>query len=121
MESIEKELDRLVQMLCINHICHICGTRSATAVHHIIGRANPVLRYDVTNLLPVCNECHRAIHDKGVDVSGYVHPWRWEYLQRIKNKSYKDILTFEMQMSEKEYFKQCRQVLKGLLGENIRN
>lgn len=118
MKAIEKELDRLVQTLCINHYCHICGTHNAEAIHHIIGRANKVLRYDFTNLLPVCHECHRKIHDTGLDVSKYVLPERWQYLQQIKNKSYKDLLVFELGQTEDEFLKACKaQLIKVLQGE----
>lgn len=117
MKAIQKELDKLVQMLCIDHGCHICA-RKAEAVHHIIGRANPLLRYSIVNLLPVCYDCHRKIHDEGLDVSKYIHPHQWEYLQRIKNKSYKDVLTFELGMSENEFLKDCRSRLRSLVSEN---
>ena len=30
---------------------------------------------------------------------------------QVKNESYKDFLTFEMQMTEDEYLKQCKQTL----------
>lgn len=116
MKTIEKELDRLVQMLCINHRCHICG-KDAEAIHHIIGRANKILRYDFINLLPVCNLCHRKIHDEGLDVSKYVSPERWQYLQQIKNKSYRDLLIFEYMQTEDEFLKDCRNHLKRILND----
>lgn len=115
MKAIEKELDRLVQELCKNHRCHVCGARKATAVHHIIGRANKLLRYDFSNLLPVCDDCHRQIHDKGLDVSAYMHKERWLYLQRVKNLSYKDLLTFELGMTEDEFLRYCRKTLRELV------
>ena len=115
MKAIEKELDRLVQGLCKNHRCHVCGVRPATAIHHIIGRANKMLRYDIVNLLPVCNECHRDIHDKGLDVSAYLHKGRWQYLQEVKNQSYKEILTFELCMTEDEFLRDCKRRLKELV------
>lgn len=115
MKAIEKELDRLVQMLHLGQRCHICGYHNAEAVHHIIGRANQLLRYDVVNLLPVCNSCHRKIHDNGLDVSDYIDSIRWNYLQRVKNESYRDILTFELQMSEDEYLRWCKRTLKTLI------
>ena len=117
MKAIQKELDKLVQMLCIDHRCDICGCRAAEAVHHIIGRSNDLLRYDFSNLLPVCYECHRNIHDKGLEVSKYIHPDRWQYLQQIKNKSYKDVLTFDLGMSEAEFLKDCRSTLRRVTSE----
>jgi hypothetical protein len=117
VKAIEKELDRLVQQLCANHRCHVCGCRQATAIHHIIGRANKILRYSPINLLPVCDECHRDIHDKNLDVSSYMHKDRWLYLQKVKNLSYKDILTFELGMSEDEFLQDRKKMLKKMLGK----
>ena len=114
MKAIEKELDKLVQGLCKNQRCHICGVRRATAVHHIIGRANKMLRYDPVNLLPVCNDCHSQIHDKGLEVSAIIPKEQWRYLQQIKNQSYKDVLTFELGMSEDEFLRDCKKRLREL-------
>lgn len=115
MKAIEKELDRLVQELHKNQRCHICRFKDATEIHHIIGRRNKLLRYDLVNLLPVCHEHHIMIHDKGLNVEDFIHKEQWQYLQQIKNKSYKDILTFELGMTEEEYLKQCKKTLKRVM------
>lgn len=112
MKPIEKELDYLVQQFCENRRCQICGIHKAEAIHHIIGRANKVLRYDFINLLPVCNACHRKIHDEGLDISKYITPTRWQYLQQVKNKSYRDLLIFEYGMTEDEFLKSSKAQLK---------
>ena len=117
MKSIEKELDRLVQLLSVDQRCQICG-KNAEAIHHIIGRANKVLRYEFINLLPVCNACHRKIHDEGLDVSKYVAPERWQYLQQIKNKSYRDLLIFEYMQTEDEFLKSAKAQLIKVLGKD---
>ena len=117
MKANEKELDRLVQMLCVNHRCHICGAHDAQAIHHIVGRANMALRYDFVNLLPVCHECHRQIHDKGLDVSKFIAPQRWQYLQQIKNKSYRDLLIFEYMQTEREFLQSAKQELIKVLSK----
>ena len=114
MKAIEKELDRLVQMMHLGRRCGICGC-NAEAIHHIVGRANPLLRYDPLNLLPVCTFCHRRIHDAGLDVSEFISNTRWEYLQDAKNKSYKDFLTFKVQMSEEEFLKKCKMLITAIL------
>ena len=113
-KAITKELDKLVQGLSKNQRCHVCGLRNATEVHHIITRGNDLLRYDPANLLPICGDCHKAIHDRGLDVSAYLRKDRWNYLQRTKNQSYKNMLTFELGMSEDEYFRWCKKTLKDL-------
>lgn len=111
MKAIEKELDALVQRLHKSQRCHICGVKYAEAIHHIIGRSNKMLRYDIVNLLPVCYDCHRKIHDEGLNALHYIPKEQAQYLMQVKNESYKDFLTFEMQMTEDEYLKQCKQTL----------
>lgn len=115
MKPIEKELDRMVQELHKNQRCHICGVKSAEAIHHIIGRANKMLRYDITNLLPVCNECHRKIHDKGLNVYQYIPKHQAQYLEQVRNESYRDFLTFEMEMTDDDYLKYCKKTLKNVM------
>lgn len=116
MKAIEKELDRMVQELHKNQRCWICAKRGkykkADCIHHIIRRKNPMTRYDIINLMPVCYDCHREIHDKGLDEYQFLGELQAKYLKSIKNKSYKDFLIFEMQMTENEYLKFCKKRLK---------
>ena len=116
MTPIEKKLDKLVQSLSNNHRCHVCG-RDATAVHHIISRSNKLLRYDIVNLLPVCYDCHRNIHDGKVDVKRYIAKEQWDYLQDVKNMSLKDHLLY-LGTTLPEFYKDCEISLKRLLNEN---
>jgi hypothetical protein len=117
MKAIEKELDRLVQQLHKGQICRVCKKEDAIAMHHIIGRANPMLRYDLINLLPVCFDCHGMIHDEGLDAFRFISKEQVQYLKQVQNESYKDFLIFEVQMTEDEYLKQCRKTLKSLLNK----
>lgn len=84
-------------------------------MHHIIGRSNKLLRYDLTNLLPVCFDCHRMIHDEGLDAFEYIPTVQAEFLNDVKNSSYKNFLTFVVNKTEDEYLKHCRKTLKSLL------
>lgn len=111
MKAIEKELDRLVQMLHLDRRCAICGC-PAEAVHHVVGRSNRLLRYALMNLVPVCYFCHRRIHDGKVDIEDYLKPGVMEKLESYKQKSYKDMLLFELRLSEGEWFKECKKALK---------
>ena len=67
----------------------------------------------MVNFAYVCRDCHRDIHDKGVKVPMFAS--RKDYLESLRNKSYKDFLTFEMQMTEDEWLKQCKETLKGVM------
>lgn len=117
MKPIEKELDKLVQTVCHNQYCRICAKKdgvrkTAEAMHHLIGRANKMTRYDIINLMPVCLEHHRQIHDGKINQWDYVDADIQEYLQEMKNASYKDFLTFVARQSDDEYLKECRERLK---------
>lgn len=114
MKAIEKELDRLVQRLSENHRCHHCG-KPAECVHHIITRRDKMLRYDIVNLTVLCLDCHRAIHDGHLKEESFLPKEVFEYLEQVKNQSYKDFLIFEMQMTEDEYLKSCREKLESLI------
>lgn len=114
MKTAEKKLDRLVQMLHLGRRCAMCGC-NAEAVHHIVGRANTLLRYAPINLMPVCTFCHRRIHDVGIDISDYLKDGVYDTLMRYKNKSYKDMLTFELKMSEEEWLEECGKTLTKLI------
>lgn len=116
MKPIKKELDRLVQQLSHNHLCHICR-KPSTEIHHIISRANPLLRYNFPNLLPVCYDCHRAIHDDKIDLEKRLPAEIWNYLQDVKNKSYKDYLLY-IGKTEDEYLKEQREILRNAIGKN---
>lgn len=116
MMAIKKELDKLVQELSHNQLCLICSKRKkhrkADCIHHIIRRKDYMARYDIVNLMPVCSDCHSEVHDKGLDEYQFLDELHAQYLRSIKNKSYKDFLIFEMQMTESEYLKFCKKRLK---------
>lgn len=114
MKSIEKELDRLVQQLSENRRCYICRTKNSSEVHHLIGRSNPLLRYELANLIPICARCHRAIHDGKINQENYINPTRWQWLQENKNKSFKDYL-LGLGLTKQEYESQCKKKIKSLL------
>jgi hypothetical protein len=43
-----------------NYTCRMCGTQTKNAeAHHIIGRDNKVLRWDIDNGISLCFYCHR--------------------------------------------------------------
>ena len=114
MKSIEKQLDKLVQEFSHGKKCKICG-KPAEATHHLIGRSNKMTRYDLINLMPVCLECHRQIHDGKINQWDYVEDMRQDYLMEIRNASYKDFLLKVAHQTDDEYLKECKQRLKGIL------
>lgn len=119
MKSIEKELDKLTQELSENQLCRVCKkvfhrNTLANCIHHVVHRNNYILRYNLNNLIPLCADCHRLVHDKGhiIKDEQYVDATVLAHLNEYKNKSYKDYLLFEKNMTENEYFKECKKNLK---------
>ena len=108
MDMVAK-LDRLYpQLLRVNPKCRFCG-REAHAIHHIIGRANLLLRYDLNNLIPICDDCHRLVHDKGIEM--FIPPLRMYYLNTMKNIQFQDYL-LSHNLTREEFFKQKETELK---------
>lgn len=58
--------------------CAICGNPENLEIHHIIPRAEGGTN-DIANLLPLCHECHCAIH-KTKEISG-----KKTYEERFEN------------------------------------
>lgn len=88
-KKYEDKLDRLYPQLGHNKRCACCGA-SAEHIHHIIPRANKLLRWDVNNLLPLCSKCHQRIHEHKQQL--ILSPKRREYLEYMKNVDFKDFL-----------------------------
>ena len=76
--------------------CYLCGA-SPIVGHHFIRKANSTnLRYDIKNIIPLCNNCHCAIHGSNESLYkaeiGIRKGKAWlEYLK--KNKLNKDLRT----------------------------
>ena len=114
MKPIIKELDRLIQELSHNKRCQICGM-PAQCTHHIVRRDDMMARYDLTNLLFVCQHCHDEIHNGHINEYDYLSEERKEFLTELKKMSYKDFLIFVAQQTEDEYLKELKKRLKEVL------
>lgn len=62
-----------------DEICEICGSDENILVHHLDGdRSNNAIE----NLVPVCDGCHRQIHNKNPEVAEYVRKLGFEPRER---------------------------------------
>lgn len=111
MKTIEHQLDKIVQAASHNERCVVCK-KPAECYHHLIGRANPMTRYDPVNLMPVCFDCHRDIHDGRVNDWAYIDEERKELLHELRNMSYKNFLIFVANETETEYLKEVKEKWK---------
>ena len=114
MKAIEKQLDKILQAASYGKRCAVCK-KPADCYHHIIGRANPMTRYDPINLLPVCYDCHRDIHDGKVNDWDYVPAEIQELLRELQRMSYKNFLIFVAHQTETEYLKELKELWKSRL------
>lgn len=108
MDSMVTRLDKLYPKL--RNRCHFCG-RKATSMHHIKPRHSLLIRYDLKNLLPVCDDCHRLIHDKSLKVENFISPQRWLYLNQMEQIQFQDYLLAH-NLTREEFFKLKEKELK---------
>lgn len=71
--------------------CLLCGQRTEVAHHHFHKSESNGLRYDLDNLIPLCNSCHFSLHKreshyasrivviKGIDWFSDLEKKKWEY------------------------------------------
>lgn len=93
--------------------CHLCGRRTSE-IHHIIGRQKLLLRFDIRNLLPLCADCHRLIHDKSLNLSFFIPTARWLYLEQMSHIQFQDYLLGHG-LTRDEFFKQKEKELKEII------
>ena len=119
MTNWEQKLDRLYPKLRIGRKCaNPACNHQAAHMHHIVRRNVDLLRYDVNNLLPLCEECHRQIHDEGLYNRGmdFVDEQRRDYLQRMKNVDFKQFL-LELNITKDDFFAQKERELLANIGK----
>lgn len=109
MDKWIERLDRLYPQLRNRWTrCHFCG-RPTQQIHHIRGRRNLLLRYDINNLIPLCADCHSLVHLKNLDL--YIPVWRMEYLNKMGRVQFQDYL-LKNGLTREEFFKQQEITLK---------
>lgn len=113
MVDWKKKLDALYPKLSQNARCALCG-KKAEHQHHIIPRANDLLRYDVKNLLPLCHDCHSLVHDKNLNLSFFIPTARWLYLEQMSRIQFQDYLLGHG-LTRDEFFKQKEKELKEII------
>ena len=106
-EKIIEKGDKLYPQLRYGRCCIPClikyKVRPSENMHHIIRRANPITRFELLNLLPVCAECHAKIH------AGKLHEpiseEQRDWLTQLSNKSLKGIC-IARGITREEYFEE---------------
>lgn len=65
-KKLEKEADRILQTKIVaeNPECEICHHPTECGHHFIEKSKSNRLRYEMTNIIPVCSSCHTKIHNR---------------------------------------------------------
>lgn len=93
--------------------CHFCG-KPTEQIHHIKRRNHLLIRYDIRNLLPLCGDCHRLIHDKSLNIEFFIPTARWLYLEKMEKIQFQDYLLGHG-LTRDEFFKQKEKELKEII------
>ena len=113
-EKLIEKGDKLYPQLRFGRCCIPCLIKykvvPATEMHHIIRRSNPITRFELLNLLPVCASCHRKIHDGKLHEP--ISPEHLEWLTQLSNKSLKGIC-IARGITREEYFEEQINKIKG--------
>lgn len=115
-QKIFDKCDKLYPQLRHGRCCYACLTvwriRPADVIHHIIRRSNPITRFELRNLMPLCAECHEKIH--AGKLTEPISEQHKDWLNRLANKNLKGIC-IARGITKAEYFAEQLQKIK----ENI--
>lgn len=108
--------DKLYPQLRHGRCCMAClsvwRVRPADHIHHIVHRGNPMLRFEVLNLIPLCWECHEKIH--AGKLSEPISEQHRDWLTRQENKSFKGVL-IARGITKAEYYAEQYDKMKSLI------
>jgi hypothetical protein len=106
---------RKIVMLKNEGNCVACSSL-ATEAHHIFSRGSTswMAEYDPDNGIPLCNECHKELHDnRNDDIQLAI----WEYLEEF-GIDYDD-LECRSKKSQKKSFENFESIENNLLSKNV--
>jgi len=89
-----KKLDKIVRELCLKRDkkCVKCGIKESLNIHHLVGRTNYALRWELDNLICLCSGCHtlrrNSYHNDPTNWEGFKkrYPKRYKIINNLKNK-----------------------------------
>lgn len=115
-QKIYDKCDKLYPQLRHGRCCYAClglwRVRPAEHIHHIIRRANPITRFYLPNLLPLCAECHEKIH--AGKLTEPITEQHREHLVKMANKSLKGIC-IARGITKAEYYQQQYEKIKEII------
>jgi hypothetical protein len=119
LSTLRNKTDALLTPLCKKNYpnCESCGQLTQVGHHWIEKSRSSFLRYDMRNLIALCNSCHAKIHNRfgnsvvgGLDVAEIIINKRgraWKELMDAEHKTYQKV--------DRDYYNQNYAHLKALL------
>lgn len=92
IKTLRNKCDGLLTPIIKNKFpnCLLCGNETQVAHHHVHKSKSTRLRYELDNLIPLCNHCHIVLHNnesywasKIVEIRGI--EW-FKRIDKIKNE-----------------------------------
>lgn len=84
---------KILYPLCLLHGSETCAYHTQVAHHHVHKSKSNRLRYELTNLIPLCNSCHLMLHNNESFWASKVVYYRglewFEEIERMKNETVK--------------------------------
>lgn len=85
-KEIKKQLDKIwKEIIHQKGQCEICGSIQNLNAHHIIGRSNTNLRYDIKNGCLLCVKHHFSAHQNPIYFTGWLKEHRPDDYLYLKN------------------------------------
>lgn len=73
--TYDSEWNKLSSQLRKNQTCFRCGNKDNLCIHHIIPAKSGGSR-DLSNLVPLCNSCHRIVENQTKEIYKIIGDWK---------------------------------------------
>lgn len=73
--TYDSEWNKLSSQLRKNQTCFRCGNKDNLCIHHIIPAKAGGIR-DLSNLVPLCNSCHRIVENQTKEIYKIIGDWK---------------------------------------------
>lgn len=90
---------------CFLQMAENCEKYTQVAHHHVLKSKCTALRYEIENLIPLCNRCHMLLHSHETFYSSVIVERKglewWEKLKKRKNEEVKADVHFYLENLER--------------------
>lgn len=88
-KTLRSRADRLLQQRATEaKYCLLCGVSAQVGHHYFPKNMYGHLRYDLDNIVPLCNSCHFIIENRDTSLAGKIALIKGKvWYERLKNKA----------------------------------